>query len=206
MSGAAAARPNRDRIRADYGADSNELVVLFVGKLIRRKRLDVLLEALKVLMTRGVKLRLLIVGTGDLEQAIRLQAAQSEVPTRFIGFVNQSGLAAIYAASDLLVLPSQVETWGLVVNEAFACGLPAIVSDRIGCAPDMIEENLTGRIVPVGDSLALAAAIEGFSGRVHDPAVRNAVAAVNDRYSPGPSAEAVISAVEGVLGQGLDRP
>src|ERR1700676_4506299 len=195
--GATAARSVRDRIRAEHGAASNELVVLFVGKVIERKRLDVLLDALSSLAKQGLKLRLFIVGTGDLESEVRRQALLLGVPTAFIGFVNQSGLAAIYAAADLLVLPSQVDTWGLVVNEAFACGLPAILSDRIGCAPDMIQENLTGRIVPVGNSDALAAAIREFSGRVHDPTVRDALAAMAARYSPGRSAEAIVAGAEG---------
>jgi glycosyltransferase involved in cell wall biosynthesis len=205
-TGATAARRDRDRIRAEHGAASDEFVVLFVGKLIERKRLDVLLEALSLLTKRGLKLRLFIVGTGDLEQAVRRHASQSSVPTTFIGFVNQSGLAAIYAAADLLVLPSQIETWGLVVNEAFACGLPAVLSDRIGCAPDMIQENLTGRIVPVGDHQALANAIQEFSGRAHDSMVRDALAAMTARYSPSCSAEAIIAAATVVLGRrGLDR-
>jgi glycosyltransferase involved in cell wall biosynthesis len=74
----------------------------------------------------------------------------------FAGFKNQSELPAIYAAADVLVLPSDGgETWGLVVNEAMACGLPAIVSDAAGCAPDLIEDGRTGFTFPMGDVEAL---------------------------------------------------
>src|SRR5438093_1577455 len=63
----------------------------------------------------------------------------------FTGFRNQTELPAYYQASNALILPSDGdETWGLVVNEAFSCGLPAIVSDAVGCAPDLIEEERTG--------------------------------------------------------------
>ena len=78
-----------------------------------------------------------------------------------MGFVNQSELPAVYASADVLVLPSDgQETWGLVVNEAMACGVPAVVSDAVGCGPDLIEPGRTGATFPFGDIAALAAAIE----------------------------------------------
>jgi glycosyltransferase involved in cell wall biosynthesis len=60
-------------------------------------------------------------------------------------------------AADFLALPSDFgETWGLVVNEAMACGLPALVSDRVGCGPDLVEDGVTGAVFPCGDVEALA--------------------------------------------------
>src|SRR5262249_18458612 len=104
-----------------------------------------------------------------------------------------------YAAADLLVLPSESESWGLVVNEAFACGLPAIVSDRVGCAPDMIRHDVTGRVVPFGDGQELARAIQDFGTRAGDPAVIEGLADMTERYSPQRSAEAFIAAAEAGL-------
>ena len=73
------------------------------------------------------------------------------VNVRMLGFVNQSELPGIYASADVLVVPSDFrETWGLVVNEAMACGTPAVVSVAVGCAPDLIMEGLTGAIFPCG--------------------------------------------------------
>ena len=73
------------------------------------------------------------------------------VPAQFEGFRNQTELPACYAAADYLVLPSDGgETWGLVVNEGMACGLPGIVSNAVGCAPDLIEEGVTGYEFPLG--------------------------------------------------------
>jgi glycosyltransferase involved in cell wall biosynthesis len=78
-------------------------------------------------------------------------------PASFASFLNQSELPAAYAAADVLVLPSDGgETWGLVVNEAMACGLPAIVSDAVGCAPNLIDEGRTGFSFAVGDIAQLA--------------------------------------------------
>jgi len=73
------------------------------------------------------------------------------LPLRFSGFLNQSEIPAAYVASDALVLPSDGgETWGLVVNEAMACSRPCIVSDAVGCGPDLIITNETGAIFPLG--------------------------------------------------------
>ncbi len=67
----------------------------------------------------------------------------------FLGFVNQSRLPEVYAAAHVLALPSGAEeTWGLVVNEAMACGIPAVVSDAVGCGPDLVEPGVTGEVVP----------------------------------------------------------
>jgi glycosyltransferase involved in cell wall biosynthesis len=75
----------------------------------------------------------------------------------FAGFLNQTEIAKAYIAADVLVLPSgRGETWGLVVNEAMACGLPAIVSDKVGCAPDLINEGKTGFSFPAGAPAQLA--------------------------------------------------
>jgi glycosyltransferase involved in cell wall biosynthesis len=78
---------------------------------------------------------------------------------RFLGFVNQSGLPETYTASDILVLPSSYEPFGLVVNEAMLCGCPVVVSDRVGARFDLVRPGETGYIFPCGDVAALAAAL-----------------------------------------------
>ena len=186
----------RKKMRANWGVTSAETVVLFVGKLIERKRVKDLLDAVEMLVRAGHSTRLVIVGTGPLEAELRRQASHLRIPTVFAGFVNQSHLPEIYAAVELLVLPSDNESWGMVVNEAFACGLPAIVSDRVGCAPDMIREGLTGCVFPMGDSQRLADTIRKFAGMVRDHAVIQALAEVSERYSPRRSAEAIVGAAE----------
>jgi glycosyltransferase involved in cell wall biosynthesis len=89
-----------------------------------------------------------------LENELRSKAKQLGVRAVFEGFKNQSELPLYYVGADVVVLPSG-ETWGLVVNEGMACGLPAIVSNAAGCLPDMIEEDRTGYSFPFGDAKAL---------------------------------------------------
>ena len=149
-TGAQAARQDGSAaaLRARHGAAENDFALLFAGKLIPLKRVDLVLEALAVLKRQRPELaartRLWIAGDGPLRAELEARAAAEGLNVSFLGFVNQSALPAVYAAADCLVLPSQWETWGLVVNEAFACGLPASVSERAGCAPELIEEGVTG--------------------------------------------------------------
>jgi glycosyltransferase involved in cell wall biosynthesis len=108
----------------------------------------------------------------------------------FHGFVNQSELPAIYAAADVIIAPS-VETWGLVVNEAMACGLPAVVSDAVGCGPDLVEEGRTGAVFPLGDTASFARAIERVLDL--DPACsRTAISEKMSVYSPRRAAQGIM--------------
>ncbi len=156
-------------IRKGWGADDETFVALFVGKFIEKKRPGDLLHALSFLkgsadlpasqdaQQRAINSLAVFVGAGELENELRATATRLGVPAHFAGFKNQSELPACYVAADVLVLPSESETWGLVVNEAMACGTPAIVSDAVGCAPDLIEEGKTGFVFPVGNIAELAA-------------------------------------------------
>ena len=166
----------RAEIRNTWGAGEKDFVALFTGKFISKKRPADLLQAmvkLKAHLTpslsrsdaervevkpgEGTNILAVFVGSGELEKELRVLAAQENLRVHFAGFKNQSELPACYAAADVLVLPSDGgETWGLVVNEAMACGLPAIVSDAVGCAPDLIEAGRTGFTFPLGDVTALA--------------------------------------------------
>jgi glycosyltransferase involved in cell wall biosynthesis len=102
-----------------------------------------------------------IVGAGPLEAELRNAAAGQ--PGAFAGFQNQSALPACYAAVDALVLPSDgSETWGLVVNEAMACGVPAIVSDAVGCVDDLVRDGESGFAYPCGNVPALARRMQDF--------------------------------------------
>jgi glycosyltransferase involved in cell wall biosynthesis len=193
-SAADRARANRKFVRAEFGAADGEWLVLFAGKLIRRKAIPDLIEALARLSASGKAVRLFVVGSGPLAGELADMANTRRVRTTFVGFVNQSRMPEVYAAADVLVLPSYIDTWGLVVNEAFACGLPAIVSDRVGCAPDMIMDGLTGTIVPAGNVTRLAQAIDHWTGAHDDAAVRRALDEITARYSPASSAAAFVAA------------
>lgn len=153
----------RGPTRLEIGAAAGDLVLLFSGKLSARKGVDLLVEAVRRLPA-GLRERAVIAFLGDGALAGELAhaaAAAPEVRAVFLGFQNQRQLSRYYHAADLLVLPSRSsETWGLVVNEALHHGVPCVVSDRVGCAADLIDERSTGRTCAGDDPAALAAAIE----------------------------------------------
>lgn len=152
---------NRRGLRAKWNIPLDATVFLFVGKMIPKKRpLDVLC-ALDAAKTNGLgtdrKIFCLMAGDGPLRMQCEDYAGQNRISAAFPGFLNQAELVDAYVASDCLVLPSDYrETWGLVVNEAMASGLTAIVSDRVGCAADLIDEGRTGYTFPFRNVHALA--------------------------------------------------
>ncbi|MDP1841705.1 MAG: glycosyltransferase family 4 protein [Reyranella sp.] len=188
---AASEAAGRDRLKRDPASARR---VLFVGKLIERKRPFDLLQAAARLAADGRPVDLAFAGSGEQQDALAAAAASSGVRAHFHGFVNQSELPAIYAAADVIVLPSDGrETWGLVVNEAMACGVPAVVSDAVGCGPDLIETGLTGAVFPLGNVAALADGI----GKVlaFDPVrTRQALAKRMETYSPAQAAQGIAGA------------
>jgi glycosyltransferase involved in cell wall biosynthesis len=200
--GAAQWAPRRAELRARWAIPPQAFCFLFVGKLQEKKHPLDLLKALQQLVAQSEApaVHLLIVGTGELEAACRAQVAAAALPVTFAGFLNQKEITAAYAVSDALVLPSGFgETWGLVVNEAMASGLPAIVSDRVGCARDLVHDAETGLVVPFRDVEALSAAL-GRMARHPEAAARMGRAArerVMARYG-------IAQAIEGVR-QGLRR-
>lgn len=152
-------RGRRNEIRAAFGVPANAVCFLFCGKFEEKKRpQDVLLALGKLTREMGENAgHLLFVGTGALDQELRRMAVEKGVGVSFTGFLNQGEIVQAYAAADVLVLPSDYrETWGLVVNEAMACGLPAIVSDSCGCSPELVLEGVTGCQFPEGDISRLA--------------------------------------------------
>ncbi len=157
---AAALRPGRDALREQWGIPQDAFCILFCGKFIPKKRPLELVAAVRVVLEKRAlsKLHLLFVGSGVLEPELRRvchvvsdtgvgqtvsqseQADHASVrpPASFAGFLNQSEISRAYVAADCLVLPSDYrETWGLVVNEALASGLPCLVSQACGCAEDL---------------------------------------------------------------------
>lgn len=166
-------------LRARLGIDPAAKVLLFAGKLVPFKRpLDVI-DAAGQLRAAGLDLQVLVAGSGELESALRERAAASGVPTHMLGFQNQSQMPAVYAAADVLALPSTGrETWGLVANEALACGTPIVVSDAVGCAPDLAVGEV-GRTFPLADVGALARCVEEV---LRSPPRPEAIQRVSDAY------------------------
>jgi glycosyltransferase involved in cell wall biosynthesis len=153
---AAAQKVSARQLRRDLGICDDDTVFLFTAKFIDRKRpLDLIAAATKSSAVSSS--HVILVGDGVLMDACRNEIAANKLTNvHLVGFKNQTELPAFYAAADVLVLPSEYETWGLVVNEAMACGLPCIVSDTCGAAADMIVEGQTGFTYPKGDVARLA--------------------------------------------------
>jgi glycosyltransferase involved in cell wall biosynthesis len=197
---AAEALPRREEIRRSWGASSQSIVALFVGKLIEKKRPGDLLRA--VATCTGQDTIAVFVGSGELENDLRNAAKRLGVNAVFEGFKNQSELPLHYVSADVLVLPSNGdETWGLVVNEAMACGLPAIVSKAVGCEPDMIEEDRTGFSFPLGDTKALTERLGRIeekkrSGHDWQPALRTKLATYSLETAVSGTMRAITALVE----------
>ena len=162
---AGATRQARLDLRSRYAIPESARVVLFAGKLVDFKRpLDVIFGAAAAASV-GRPLTVMIAGAGPLDAEVRAAAQQEGVPLISLGFRNQTTMPSVYAASDVLVLPSDGrETWGLVANEALACGTPVILSDACGSAADLTVHGLAGRSYPSGDTAALGAASGERSG------------------------------------------
>jgi glycosyltransferase involved in cell wall biosynthesis len=183
-------------VRRALDIPEDAVMVLFVGRFVEQKRpfdfVDAIARAGGKRHVVGV-----MVGSGPMADAIEARRRDTGAILRMPGFRNQSALSELYAASNVLVLPSDAgETWGLVVNEAMACGTPAIVSDAVGCAADMIRPH-TGRVYPVGDVDALANAILEVDElrRTSSNAVARELLELTARYSADAAADATIRAV-----------
>ena len=171
--GAEVSPAERAHWREHAGAHGDELLVLFTGRMEREKGIETLVAA-----WRGVpaNTRLAIAGSGPLSE--RVTAAIPDA--RMLGHVPEHDLPALYAAADVLVLPSIrtasfTEPWGLVVNEAMLQGTPTIASDAVGAvAGGLVRDGRNGLTFPAGDAYALAARIGALAG---DPELRDRLGA-----------------------------
>lgn len=141
--------------KQELGIPAAHHVILFAGKFESKKRpLDLLTAFIQANLDR---VSLLFVGAGTLEP--ELKAAADRHPNIYIApFQNQTLMPRTYAIADLVLLPSygSGETWGLAINEAMCMARPAIVSNHVGCAQDLIEPGINGLVFPAGDIDALA--------------------------------------------------
>lgn len=152
---AAEAAARQADLRTNLGLAPASKVLLFVGKLMRRKRPDLLVEAWRSARWSGARPALVFVGDGDMREALQQRVGDAI----FAGFRNQSELPAFYQLADLLVVPSEREPWGLVVNEAMACGTAAVASDQVGAAYDLVGADCgamfrAGNVADLAEKLA----------------------------------------------------
>jgi len=171
--------------------------ILFVGRLVPEKGIFDLLEAYAKLES-GVRseVGLVFAGDGVSKEKLAQQAKRISPGTVcFPGFAQREDLVALYALAETLVLPTHSEPWGLVVNEAMACGLPIIVTSVAGCSADLVEDGWNGYVVPPRDSERLSVAINSL---VRQPGLKRLMSARSSErirnYSPEACADGLAAA------------
>lgn len=134
--------------RRALGIRDDQLVILFCGKLEPKKDPACLIRLAALVPSE--RLNFVYIGDGMLKEALQ-KDADSDKRFHFLGFQNQQALPVMYRMADIIILPSLYnETWGLVVNEAMACGRPVLVSSQAGCAADLIDEGQNGWVFTPG--------------------------------------------------------
>jgi glycosyltransferase involved in cell wall biosynthesis len=156
---AARIRENSARHREALGLP--ERFFLFVGRLVAQKGVFDLLRAYGTLAAKlREEIGLLFVGDGvERAELERLAADMKPACIQFAGFAQREELAAYYALAEVLVFPTHSDPWGLVVNEAMACGLPIIATSAAGCTADLVQDGWNGRVIAAGDLEQLGSAM-----------------------------------------------
>lgn len=151
----------RAQVRRKHGLPVERPVVLYASKFMRRKHPDDVIRAMARVRDEGHVATLFMVGAGEMESELRALASSLALDNVvFGGFINQAELPKVYAAADIFVLPSENEPWGLIVNEVMCAGVPLVVSDEVGCVPDLVKDGVNGYHMKAGDVGSVAAAIE----------------------------------------------
>ena len=191
---------DRPELRKRWALDESSTVFIFAGKFTEIKRpmdfVRAINEAAQSAVVQG-----LMVGDGLMRGVCEDFARNHGVPITFAGFLNQSEIVKAYVAADVLVLPSAGETWGMVVNEAMGCKRPCIISDRVGCGPDLIRNGENGAIFHQGDVHALAALMIEMARQPAQLAIMGTQAQERVRkYSVGTAVEGVIQSLNAITG------
>lgn len=172
---------------------------LYVGRFSPEKGLDDLLRAFSRLCSTEPEYDLVLVGSGPDHKRLEGMVAHLDIHERveFAGALPVAEVVHYYMAAYSLVLPSLSEPWGLVVNEAFLFGCPAVVSDRCGCVPDLIPTPDTGVVFPAGDVHALETALgEMIRAKARRGIMADACKALISSFTPQSAARQMLDAVE----------
>ncbi|HZR91599.1 MAG TPA: glycosyltransferase family 4 protein [Gaiellaceae bacterium] len=184
----------REELRAALGVRPDDVALLSVARLAPEKGLDVLLRA--AAKARDGRLAAVLVGVGPERGRLDRLAGELGVRAILAGGRSADGVLEAYAAADVFCLLSTHEPWGVVVNEAAACGLPLVLSDRVGAAADLLRDGENGVLVPAGDVDAAAAALRALAA---DPTLRSRMGARSRELAAplgyGPSVENLLAAV-----------
>jgi glycosyltransferase involved in cell wall biosynthesis len=184
----------RQELRSALSSAPDDVLVLSVARLAPEKGLDVLVRA----VAEAGDPRLLLVLAGDGAERVRLEQLARDLGVRLVlaGDVEWSRIVELYVGADVFALLSEREPWAVVVNEAAACGLPLVLSDRVGAAHDLLRDGENGTLVPAGDVGAAAAALRALAA---DPELRRGQGERSRElardWGYGPSVEGFLEAV-----------
>jgi 1,2-diacylglycerol 3-alpha-glucosyltransferase len=191
---------NSGQLRAKLSLPQRYFV--YVGRLVHSKGIFEILEAYAELDAQ-VRSDIGLVFVGDGEDRVALAQAASQIKPGVIcfpGFVHRDDLPQFYALAEALIFPTHSDTWGLVVNEAMACGLPVVVSNVAGCVPDLVQDCWNGFVVSSRDTHQLAAAMLRLA---NDSTLRNEMGMRSyqqiNAYSPDSWSEGIVHAIRAVL-------
>jgi glycosyltransferase involved in cell wall biosynthesis len=156
----------RESLRRHLGLEPGRPIILYASKLSEVKRGTDLLEAYIQMSPDQIqepKSYLLFIGEGNQRQFLEERArAMNWSSIKFLGFKNQTELPRYYDLCDVLVLPSVFEPWGLVINEVMNAGRAVVVSDRVGCGPDLVKNGENGYVFKAGDIAGLRLALDSI--------------------------------------------
>lgn len=155
------AAEKRDEIRRQLGIPQDQMVIVSVGRLIKRKGFQNLIRATSHLKDH-TKLQVHLIIAGDGPYQVRLQELVQELdaPVTFTGNLNRKQVIEILVAADVFALVSSSEPWGLVVNEAALCGLPLVLSEEVGAAADLCKPGVNGYVIPPEDQSSINDALK----------------------------------------------
>ncbi len=184
----------RAALRDELGAGADDVVVLSVARLAPEKGLDVLIHA--VAETGDPRLLLVVAGDGQERERLEDLAGVRGVRLTLAGDREWERIVEVYVAADVFALLSEREPWAVVVNEAAACGLPLVLSDRVGAAHDLLRDGENGFLVAAGDVDAASTALRRLAA---DPTLRHAYGTrsreLAQDWGYGPSVAGFLAAV-----------
>ncbi|MCL4460030.1 MAG: glycosyltransferase family 4 protein [Chloroflexi bacterium] len=171
--------------------------ILYVGQLIERKGVTHLLRAYALLKREYSDVSLLIVGYGYQEGELKDICEREQIEdVVFLGHIDVSEVPRFYGLADLFVLPSSEEVWGLVINEALACGLPVITTNKVGASVDLVKEGKNGYIVEAGNVVQL---YQSMKRVITDTALAKAMGVVSrqlsEKFTIDSTVDGLISAI-----------
>jgi glycosyltransferase involved in cell wall biosynthesis len=151
-------RNQKSELRTQYGLPQDAVIILYCGRLSTEKGVIELIDAYKLVL--HPRKALVLVGDGRLRRQMQETANAHGIESiYFMGFRNREEIGKFYSLSDILVLPSRRETWGMVVNEGLCFSLPVVTSDQVGSGRDLVIHGENGYVFPAGDVSALAKGI-----------------------------------------------